>query len=144
MTDTETETDTDIDCSGLPESWHCIDCGFDTAPGCLGREQMEQALAALRDAHKDGGVEQEINDRCEVYQVRDAVWAKAGMTESGGCLCIGCLEKRLGRRLKPKDFQRGHAFNADNVPGTARLLDRRGRPKQRPEWGATIPQGGRQ
>jgi hypothetical protein len=38
--------------------------------------------------------------------VHDQVWAKAGMTkgERGGYLCIGCLEKRLGRRLTPKDF----------------------------------------
>ena len=24
----------------------------------------------------------------------------------GGCLYVGCLEARLGRRLKPKDFLR--------------------------------------
>jgi len=42
----------------------------------------------------------------------------------GGCLCIGCLEKRIGRRLKPKDFLRDHPFNL--MPGTQRLLERRG------------------
>ena len=26
------------------------------------------------------------------------------MEPYGGCLCIGCLEKRIGRKLKPKDF----------------------------------------
>jgi hypothetical protein len=41
-------------------------------------------------------------------------------------LCIGCLEKRLGRRLKPKDFQRDHPFNAYHMPCTPRLRDRRG------------------
>jgi hypothetical protein len=25
-----------------PESWHCVDCGVDTAPGNLGRVQMEE------------------------------------------------------------------------------------------------------
>jgi hypothetical protein len=39
-----------------------------------------------------------------------------------GCLCIGCLEKRIGRRLKPKDFT-DHPFN--QLPGTPRLLNRR-------------------
>ena len=28
-----------------PESWACIDCGINTAPGLLSREQLEQALA---------------------------------------------------------------------------------------------------
>ena len=48
------------------------------------------------------------------------------MEPFGGCLCIGCLEKRLGGRLKPKDFQRGHPVNYPNVPGTPRLMNRRG------------------
>jgi hypothetical protein len=41
----------------------------------------------------------------------------------GGCLCIGCLEKRLGRKLKPKDFLRVHELNT--MPGSARLMKRR-------------------
>jgi hypothetical protein len=45
----------------------------------------------------------------------------------GGCLCIGCLEKRIGRSLTPKDFPRGDAFN--KVPGTERLLSRRWAPQ---------------
>lgn len=44
-----------------------------------------------------------------------------------GCLCIGCLELRLGRRLVPKDFPE-HPFN--RMPGTRRLMERRGEP----EW----------
>ena len=30
----------------VPESRACIDCGINTAPGDLPREEMEQALAA--------------------------------------------------------------------------------------------------
>jgi hypothetical protein len=30
----------------VPESWHCIDCGFDTAPGFLDQVAMERALEA--------------------------------------------------------------------------------------------------
>jgi hypothetical protein len=52
------------------------------------------------------------------------VWKKAGMEPYGGCLCIGCLEKRLGRKLKPKDFQSGHPFK--DLRGTPRLIERRG------------------
>ena len=54
--------------------------------------------------------------------VRSTVWKAAGMEGYGGCLCIGCLEERLGRKLKPKDFMRDHEFNA--MPGTERLLNR--------------------
>jgi hypothetical protein len=35
------------------------------------------------------------------------------------------LEKRLGRRLKPKDFKRGDAFNQPHLPCTPRLRSRR-------------------
>ena len=28
----------------VPESWACIDCGINTAPGLMNREQLEQAF----------------------------------------------------------------------------------------------------
>lgn len=37
----------------------------------------------------------------EWYTVRDRVW---NAVMGPGYLCIGCLEKRLGRRLTPNDF----------------------------------------
>ena len=41
----------------------------------------------------------------EFYMVHDRVWEAAGMTlHGGGYLCIGCLERRLGRRLHRADF----------------------------------------
>jgi hypothetical protein len=120
-----TERDT-RDLSGLiPESWLCIDCGFNTAPALLNRRDAEKAIKALGFAWDMGaGVEQHINSDSEVYTVLRKVWKKAGVEEMGGCLCIGCLEKRIGRKLKPKDFLRDHSFN--NLPGTRRLLQRRG------------------
>jgi hypothetical protein len=112
-----------LDMRGLiPESWHCIDCGTNTAPGMLNRAEMESAAAVLGDAwHTGASVPQHIDSDSEVYTVRDAIWAKADMGD--GCLCIGCLEKRLGRVLKPRDFSY-HVFNT--MLGTPRLLDRRG------------------
>jgi|SRR5262245_42339514 len=62
------------------------------------------------------------DEHCEVYMVRDSVWKAAGMEPMGGCLCIGCLEKRLGRTLTPKDFPRRHPLNS--LPGTERLIER--------------------
>jgi hypothetical protein len=67
----------------------------------------------------------EIGYDAEVYAVHDKVWRKAGMEPWGGCLCISCLEKRLGRRLKPKDFVPDDPFNA--MPATERLLERQRR-----------------
>jgi hypothetical protein len=41
----------------------------------------------------------------EYYMVWDEVWTKAGARdEFGFLLCVGCLERRLGRRLGAEDF----------------------------------------
>jgi hypothetical protein len=109
------------DVGDLPESWNCVDCGVNTAPGFLSRAEMEKAFAAGKKS-----VDQHIDGRSEVYTVRNAVWEEARMKPMGGCLCVGCLEKRLGRRLRPKDFKRGHMFNDPRFPGARRLIDRRG------------------
>jgi hypothetical protein len=87
---------------------------------------MEAAIADIGPIawHNGAGVDQTCDDKSEVYTVRDAVWKKAGMEPYGGCLCIGCLERRIGRRLKPKDFPRDHPFHG--LPGTPRLRNRRG------------------
>jgi hypothetical protein len=108
--------------AAIPESWCCIDCGVNAAPGLSTRAGFKNAVAAgvLR---VDDGVTQEITEWSEVYTVRESVWKAAGMKPWGGCLCIGCIEKRLGRKLKPKDFKRGDPFNG--MPGTPRLMERR-------------------
>jgi hypothetical protein len=107
----------------IPESWACIDCGVNTAPGFLNRVELEQALAA---DWNNQGVKQTLGEHAEVYTVRPVVWKAASMEDMGGCLCIGCLEKRLGRTLVPTDFPRKHPFNS--LPGTKRLLARRDAP----------------
>jgi hypothetical protein len=84
---------------------------------------MEHAMAA---DWNDQGVEQTICERSEVYTVKSAIWEAAGMEPMAGCLCIGCLEQRLGRTLTPRDFSRNHPFN-NKTPGTERLLARRQR-----------------
>jgi hypothetical protein len=111
----------------IPESWHCVDCGMNTAPGFYGRREMEEAIkvAKAEGWWDERGIEQTVDDRSEVHTVRDAVWAEAGMEPWGGCLCVGCLEKRLGRKLKGKDFRPDDPLNHANVPGTERLLKRR-------------------
>jgi hypothetical protein len=44
--------------------------------------------------------------RKEYYMVKSWVWRRTGLGYYGGALCIGCLEARLGRRLRPQDFNR--------------------------------------
>jgi hypothetical protein len=56
----------------------CVDCGIETAP------------PDPRNA--------------EQYMVTDELWAMAGMQPFGGHLCVGRLERRLGRTLTRADF----------------------------------------
>jgi hypothetical protein len=119
------------DLTGLtPESWLCVDCSINTAPGFPDRIELERRYKTSRAIEKLSGKAPELatltfNDRCEVYTVRDTVWKAAGMEPMGGCICVGCLEKRLGRNLRLKDFPRRHPFNS--LPGTERLIERRER-----------------
>ena len=111
------------DLRGLtPESWACVDCGINTFPGCPTRLEMERAYNGSVLKLVPMSIPLQFNEHCEVYTVRDSVWQATGLEPYGGCLCIGCFEKRIGRKLRPKDFTR-HEFNS--MPGTDRLLERR-------------------
>jgi hypothetical protein len=100
-----------------PETWLCVDCGTNTAPGIRDRKHVDMDIAIY------GQSSATYDDNTEVYHLREEVWKNTGMEQMGGCLCIGCVEKRIGRRLKPKDFA-DHVFNS--MPCTPRLRDRRG------------------
>jgi hypothetical protein len=66
----------------------------------------------------------------EYYLLRDEVWLKAN-PQRQGMLCIGCVEKRLGRRLTPEDFQ-GAPLDHHLINGPAlskRLMTRIGGPQ---------------
>jgi len=74
----------------------------------------------------------------EQFIVTDEVWQAAGMPlgnvdpksfvlkGGGGCLCVGCIERRLGRRLTNADFvwQEGLWENRDAGWLTPRLVER--------------------
>jgi hypothetical protein len=90
---------------------HCVDCGVNTAPAIWRGRQVEPALPKS----------------WELYWVKDKVWAAAGMGELDGSLCVGCIEARLGRRLRPKDFDFKRSENrAPSHWYTSRLAARRG------------------
>lgn len=120
----------------MPETWACIDCGINTAPGHLGREQMERAFALDWNGQ---GVTQHYTERTEIYMVKDPIWKAAGMVPMGGCLCIGCLERRIGRTLMPRDFLRKSPLN--QMPGTKRLLARRGQGSPVDMWSVDVQLG---
>jgi hypothetical protein len=56
--------------------------------------------------------------------VHDELWAQAGMEPFGGWLCVGCLERRLGRRLVPADFKAVGANDSSRMLHSDRLASR--------------------
>jgi hypothetical protein len=104
----------------IVESWLCIDCGVNTHPGSPSGPEVRIDLA-LR-----GACTYAFDHCCEVYTVKRELWEKVGMKPWGGCLCVGCLEERLGRQLRPKDFAHDDGKVWARLPCTDRLLDRRG------------------
>lgn len=58
----------------------------------------------------------------EYYMVHVGVWPKE-IGPHNGMLCIGCLEKRIGRQLTPEDFT---LCPLNTFPGSERLESRRG------------------
>jgi len=104
----------------IVESWLCVDCGVNTHPGCPDGPQTRIDIALK------GSSKVEFDRQTEVYTVKDSIWKHVGMRPWSGCLCIGCLEKRLGRQLTPKDFSRHDRETWALMPCTERLLNRRG------------------
>ena len=103
----------------IVESWLCVDCGMNTHPGCPDGPRTRIDIALY------GKSEVRFDRETEVYTVRDSIWKEAGMAGWGGCLCVGCIERRLDRQLRPKDFHKQDRDWAE-FPCTERLLNRRG------------------
>ena len=60
----------------------------------------------------------------EWYMVHDEIWDRHGPVR--GCLCIGCLEDRVGRRLRPEDFTDAPINGDRGCHQSERLRDRLG------------------
>jgi len=58
----------------------------------------------------------------EYYMVINSIWQEAKMRR--GMLCIGCLEERIGRRLKSTDFTDCYLNNLRLGSKSQRLLNR--------------------
>ena len=60
----------------------------------------------------------------EFYMVRNEIWDEYG--PKTGCLCIGCLEDRIGRQLRPDDFKDAPINTNPDQHRSDRLQDRLG------------------
>ena len=96
----------------FPFDVRCVDCGMETESSILTDDTVEP-----------------VPGRWEYYWVKEEVWAAAGMPHDlGGALCVGCIEARLGRRLRPRDFDFTRSENLyPDSWATPRLVSRRGR-----------------
>lgn len=59
----------------------------------------------------------------EHYFINTNLWLRMVGSKTG-MLCVGCLEKRMGRKLKKSDFPSVHINNPKLYPVSARLLER--------------------
>jgi hypothetical protein len=89
---------------------NCKDCGMDTTP-----------ITGKRSCRHKG--------RWEYYMVHGALWRKAKMHSDGGFLCIGCLERRLGRMLTVNDFTTAPVNDPDPWDTERLALRKRARPQ---------------
>ncbi len=95
-----------------PPAW-CVDCRANTTPCTVMRRWGQRACPA--------------HHGWEIYMIADAVWAAAdGPARPHGFLCVGCLERRLGRELTAADFK-DVSLNTRSVCDSPRLAERKSR-----------------
>jgi hypothetical protein len=75
----------------------------------------------------DCGVDTSGDGIAEYYIVTDELWRSAHPA-GAGMLCVGCLERRIGRRLEPHDFVDCPVNTDPAWCKSTRLLERLGRP----------------
>ena len=101
----------------------CADCRMNVTP-CPKSKRLPLGNGWPAPAH---------GPRCwgswEQYMLRDDVWAAAAgdlADTHGVMLCIGCVERRLGRELTRDDFNWSLGINSPSEMDTDRLADRKG------------------
>ena len=90
----------------------CLDCGVRVDLREAGQQELYM-------------VSLDIWDGIFTAEEMEAHTASDGIVDEPD-LCIGCLEKRLGRRLTPSDFPDWVGNDNSDGRATPRLVDRRG------------------
>jgi len=80
----------------VPKSWLCDDCGEDLGGRMPTRDKLTDVTIDIFGPYI-------LSKKIKI--VRPAVWAEAGAPPDVSWLCDDCLEKRLGRRLRPEDYE---------------------------------------
>jgi hypothetical protein len=62
-----------------PESWNCIDCGINTAPGLLNRIEIERAMDTAIAVEKLGGPKASVEQRVGKIPKSTTCVIKCGM-----------------------------------------------------------------
>lgn len=68
----------------------------------LAEEKHQEYIDTLRGIYNCKDCKIHTGKAEEYYMVTDSIWNQYGARS--GMLCIGCLEKRMGRQLTPNDF----------------------------------------
>ncbi len=62
--------------------------------------------------------------KLEHFFVKNTVWFGEAKMPEMGMLCVGCLERRIGRTLCKNDFTDAHINDPRRYSKTARLVER--------------------
>lgn len=96
-----------------PGNLDCIHCLIKKHPGIPSEHRLEIAwIHYIQQENKPYNIDKGCKD-CrgidQPYMVLNSVWKAAKMKK--GFLCLACLEKRLNRRLKLRDFMQNAPIN---------------------------------
>ena len=67
---------------------------------------------------------QDLRKLCEPYEAIPSTAADAKLAKIDVNICVGCLEGRLGRKLRPEDFTEDDINTSPLILRSHRLIDR--------------------
>jgi hypothetical protein len=90
-----------------PDSWYCVDCGVNTAPGLPNRAEAENAFAAgvLK---AEQGIDLHVTNWCEIYTVRESVWKAAAWRRRADACASAASNSASAGRCGRKIFRATH------------------------------------
>lgn len=92
---------------------------YEAARGAI--DDCVEVVTPCADCSVDVSLDEGI---AEMFMVHDHVWATAGLAPDDGCLCVECIEFRLGRQLNGEDFMDLPMNTLPDYPRSERLAER--------------------